>query len=395
MQVDLRLVKGFTVHLVKRDYWINKLESAWKKRSVIWLAGVRRVGKTCLCQSLPKVEYFDCELPRVRHHLEDPEAFLSDMKDKCIILDEIHRLNNPTELLKIASDHYPSTKIIATGSSSLDASKKFRDTLAGRKYTVHLTPMLYNERTLFDGWDMQHRLLFGGLPPYFIQEELPEADFQEWLSAFWARDIQELFKLERRHSFIKFTELLLAQSGSIFEATRFTSSCEVSRTTISNYLSVLEATYVAYVIRPFSTHIPTEIISAPKVYGFDTGFVCHCRGWINLRKEDLGQLWEHIVLNELKGRLQDLKIGYWRNKQQHEIDFVVQKRGHSNPIAIECKWKSAKFDPQNLLAFRKHYPKGKSYVVSMDIDSDFQRDYQENTVSFVSLDSLIHALSNA
>ncbi len=381
--------------LIQRDYWINKLESVWKKRSVIWLAGVRRVGKTCLCQSLPRVEYFDCELPRIRHLLEDPEAFLRDMKDKCIILDEIHRLNNPTELLKIASDHYPSTKIIATGSSSLDASKKFRDTLAGRKYTVHLTPMLYHERSLFDRWDLKHRLLFGGLPPYFLQEELPEVDFQEWLSAFWARDIQELFKLERRHSFIKFTELLLAQSGSIFEATRFTSPCEVSRTTISNYLSVLEATYVAYIIRPFSTHIPTEIISAPKVYGFDTGFVCHCRGWINLRKEDLGQLWEHIVLNEMKGQLQDLKIGYWRNKQQHEIDFIVQKRGHSHPIAIECKWNSTKFDPGNLMVFRKHYPKGQNYVVAMDIDNDYQRDYQEHSVSFVSLDSLIKHLTIA
>ena len=96
--------------LITRNYWVNKIEAAWKKRSVIWLAGVRRVGKTCLCQSLEKAEYFDCELPRVRHLLEDPEAFLRDMNHKRIILDEIHRLDNPTELLRISADHYPKIK---------------------------------------------------------------------------------------------------------------------------------------------------------------------------------------------------------------------------------------------------------------------------------------------
>ena len=84
---------------------------------------------------------------------------------------------------------------------------------------------------------------------------------------------QELFKLEKQYSFKKFAELLLAQSGGIFEANSFTAPCEISRQTVSNYLAVLEATYVAHVIRPFNTHRPNEITSAPKVYGFDTGFI--------------------------------------------------------------------------------------------------------------------------
>ena len=108
----------------------------------------------------------------------------------------------------------------------------------------------------------------------FLPGHLPERDFQEWMDAFWAKDIQELFRLERRDSFQKFTEPLLAQSGGIFQATRFARSCEVSRPTIANYLRVLEATFVAHVIRPFSTRRPNEIVAAPKIYGFDSGFVC-------------------------------------------------------------------------------------------------------------------------
>jgi hypothetical protein len=70
----------------------------------------------------------------------------------------------------------------------------------------------------------------------------------------------------------------MAQSGGLFEATRFAAPCEISRTSISNYLNALEATLGAHVICPFSTRRPTEIVSAPKVYGFDTGFVAYYRG---------------------------------------------------------------------------------------------------------------------
>lgn len=66
---------------------------------MIWLSGVRRVGKTCLCRSLPHVEYLDCELPRVRRMMEEPEGFLDGFGNQSIVLDEIHRLQNPSELL--------------------------------------------------------------------------------------------------------------------------------------------------------------------------------------------------------------------------------------------------------------------------------------------------------
>src|SRR5271168_3974845 len=104
------------LHMVLRQHWIERIEKAWEKRSVIWLAGVRRVGKTYLCRSLPEVEYFDCELPRTRRMMDDPGGFLEG-RGKRVVLDEVHRLDNPSELLKIAADHFPETRIIATGSS--------------------------------------------------------------------------------------------------------------------------------------------------------------------------------------------------------------------------------------------------------------------------------------
>jgi len=380
--------------MVRRRHWIARIEEAWRKRSVVWLAGVRRAGKTVLCRSLEDIEYFDCELPRTRRLMEDPEGFLAGRRGKRIVLDEVHRLANPSELLKIAADHFPETRILATGSSTLEATAKFRDTLSGRKETVWLTPMIGADLGDFGDASLPHRLLHGGLPPFFLSERVPERDFQDWVDAYWAKDIQELFRLERHWSFQRFLELLFAQSGGMFEATRFAAPCEVSRQTISNYLTALEATFVAHVVRPFSSRRSTEIVSAPKVYAFDTGFVAYYRGWDELRNDDLGALWEHYVLNEIQARLQTTDPHYWRNKQGAEVDFVLARRGNRGPAAIECKWKADGFDAGALSAFRRIYSDGPNFVVATDIETPYSRTYGDVEVRFLDLAGLIGQLSN-
>lgn len=376
----------------KRDFWLGLIEDLWTKRSVLWLSGVRRVGKTYLCQSLPDVVYFDCELPRTRREMEDTESFLDSCVGKRIVLDEIHRLGNPSELLKIVADHYPGIKVLATGSSSLSASTKFRDTLTGRKFEMWLTPMISEDLQIFGKTDLKHRFYRGGLPPFFLSRDYPEREFQEWMDEYWAKDIQTLFRLERRFSFQRFTELLLMQSGGIFEATKFAVPCEVSRPTISNYLSVLELTNVVFVVRPFTSRRAAEIVAAPKVYAFDTGFICHYKGWERLRDEDVGLLWEHYVLNELHGRLQSRRIQYWRDKRHHEVDFVLKRRGQE-VIAIECKWSADHFEPSGVQAFRRAYQKGVNYVVANDVKRTFHREYNGVRIEFVGLDQLIAYLS--
>jgi len=323
--------------------------------------------------------------------MEEPESFLEDLKGHTVVLDEVHRLANPSELLKIAADHYPETKIVATGSSTLGASAKFKDTLAGRKYELWLTPMIAEDLKDFKQTDLSHRFIYGGLPPFFMANQFPERDFQEWMDAFWAKDILELFRLERRQSFLKFAELLMIQSGGIFEASSFASPCEVSRSTISNYLAVLEATYVVHVIRPFTSHRPTEIVSAPKVYAFDTGFMCYYRGWDRLRHDDRGTLWELFVLNEILARTQSRKIYYWRDKQKHEVDFILGTQ--AAPLVIECKWTATDFDPSNIKIFRRHYKRGLNLVVVSDTKRSYSQSYNDVTVKFVSLEDLIKELT--
>lgn len=379
--------------MLNRPFWLARLADAWRERSVIWLMGVRRAGKTVLAQSVPKGEYLDCERPSVRRQLEDPESFLAQRRGGTVVLDEIHRLPDAAQLLKLAADHFPTTKVLATGSSTLGASARFRDTLAGRKREVWLTPMVQADLQAFSRVDIQRRLLRGGLPPFFLADTLPERDFQEWTDSYWAKDVLELFRLERRHAFQRLLELLMAQSGGIFEATPLARACEVSRPTISTYLAVLEATFVMHVVRPFAHSGAAEIIAAPRVYGFDTGFVCHHRGWHQLRREDCGPLWEHLVLNELHAHCGREPVHYWRTKHGNEIDFVLARRGRP-PVAIECKWAADSFAPAGLKAFRNRYPAGDNIVVAEDVDRAFTKHFGGLAVRFIGIDAIAQEVAN-
>jgi uncharacterized protein len=378
--------------MVNRTNWQGLIEKAWQSRSLVWMPGVRRVGKTCLAQSLDAIEYFDCEIPQVRKAMEDPLDFWNSLPGKRVVLDEVHRLPNPSELLKIAADHYPKIRVLATGSSSLRASRKFRDTLTGRKTNLWLTPMVQADLRDFVIPNLQRRMLHGGLPEALLTDTPHGRNCQEWMDDYWAKDIEEMFHLELRTPFMKMTELLMIQSGGTFEATRMARACEISRPTVLSYLHALESTFVVHILRPYHQHRANEITSAPKVYAFDTGFVCHYRGWSALRPDDLGTLWEHLVLNEIHAATQGRTVGYWRDKQRHEVDFVWAPHRRA-PLAIECKWSADAFEPVGIQSFRHQHPEGENLVVAHDVDRPFHRTYKDVKVRFVNIAGLIEQLT--
>ncbi len=376
--------------MVKRPFWIRRIEQAWSSRPLCWLQGVRRSGKTSLARMLEHCEYFNCESPRTRAQMADPDGFLGRLDGKRIVLDEVHRLENPSELLKLAADGYPATRVLATGSSTLSATRKFRDTLTGRKQVVTLTPLAGEDLEGFGG-DLKRRLWRGGLPGFFLSGEPLDQEYQEWMDDYWARDIQEMFRLGNRGAFLRFVELLFAQSGGLFEATRFARDCRVSHTTIANYLAVLEATGVAWVVRPYSTRKATELVAAPKVYGFDTGFAAYFRGLEAAGDPDWGALWELYTLNELKARLPGLKTRYWRDKQGHEVDFVLQGGRGAPLVAVECKWSSRAADLSNLEVFKRRYPAARCVVAAADAGRP-ARLGGEARAELVSLEGLVSLL---
>jgi len=378
--------------MVKRDYWLKKIDLAWSKRSLVWLSGVRRVGKTTIAKEIEGALLLNCDLPSVKESLSNPEFFFKNLSHATIIFDEIHQLPDPSNLLKIGTDCFPHIKMLATGSSTLSATQKFRDSLAGRKYIVHLMLVLISECREFDIRDIKKRLLYGGLPEILLSEKRDSAFYSEWLDSFYARDVHELFRVDKRYGFLTLAEMVLRLSGSLLDITNLSKHCNLSRPTVMNYLEILQQTHLLHLLRPFHGSGRRELVRRPKAYSFDTGFSAFYRGWNELRAEDCGLLWEQLVFDFLAANYNPQQIYFWRDKSKREIDFIYAF-DRDTAHAIECKWSPEAFDPGAIKAFREDYPKGLNIVLSPQVVTPYSKQYGDKEVTFTNVESLLELIA--
>lgn len=378
--------------MIERPFWINRLQTAWSKRPIVWLAGVRRAGKTTIAKMLPDAVYMNCDLPSVAQRLEDPELFYqSQPSGAVIVLDEVHRLPDPSRTLKIAADAFPGLRILATGSSTLAATSKFRDTLTGRKVVLTLPPVLWTEcEKNFGINDLDRRLLHGGLPEALLSQEKDSSLFAEWMDSFYARDIQELFGIRERTGFLNLLRLMLRQSGGMVDYSAISRECDISRPTVKSYLEALNAACALNVLPPFHGGGRRELVRRPKAYGFDTGFVTYVRGWSDIRSDDRGLLWEHLVLDVLHTATDGEGLFFWRDKSGREVDFVVQRRDAVH--AVECKINPDRLDPESLRVFRELYPKGRNYLVCPGTREPYDRRFGDLVIRVAGCDHLFDTL---
>ena len=362
---------------------------AWNRRPVVWLSGVRRVGKTTLAEMLPQARYQNCDLPSVVRGLEDPEPFFDSLKKgEIVVFDEIHRLADPSRVLKIAADVYPQLRVLATGSSTLAATKKFRDGLTGRKTMIYLPPVLWAECLVEFGLpDLDRRLQQGGLPEPLLSGDRDLHFYAEWMDSFYARDIQELFAIRNRTGFLKLLQLLLRRSGGLLDYTNLAKLSGQSRPTIMAHVEAMQIARAVFLLPPFHGGGRRELTRRPKGYVFDTGFVAFAGGWEKLREEDRGLLWEHLVLDTLRAHLDEQNLFYWRDKSGREIDFIVRGSG-GKADAIECKINPDHFDPSHLVFFRSHYPEGRNYLISPITKNPFRKRFGKLEVRFGSTGEL-------
>lgn len=375
--------------MIERPFWIEQIQAAWKKRLIVWLSGVRRVGKTTIAQMLHNAVYLNCDLPSVTRQMADPESFYDSLnKGTIVIFDEIHRLNDPSQVLKIAADAYPHLKVLATGSSTLAATKKFRDSLAGRKHMIYLPPVLWSEcLDEFGIKQLDRRLLHGGLPEPLMSEKKDASFFSEWMDSFYARDIQELFGIRNRTGFMKLLHLLLRQSGGLLDYSNMAQLSDLSRHTVKAHVEAMSIAHAVYLLSPFHGGGRREITHRPKCYCFDTGFVTFVRGWDSIREDDRGLLWEHLALDTLRTITENQNLYYWRDKSGREIDFVI-KGSRQQVDAIECKINPDEFKPSNLTVFRSLYPEGSNFVLSPNIKTPYRRRWGGLQINFISIREL-------
>lgn len=332
------------------------LDPEWNQWWTI-LVGPRRAGKTTLGKyvaqrlirekKFSQLLYLNCDYLSIRNALSSP-LFITELieelslKSPILFIDEVQRIENPGLLLKALLDLGLPIKYIATGSSQLEIKSKVQEFLTGRQLTSIVLPLSHQE------WSMENSLeevLVYGCYPQVLKSHRKEIQLNEIYNRYIQKDIIETLKIGKPDILQNLVSLLAHNSGQLVNYNQLAVDCKVSVTTISNYLDILEQTYVVAKIKPFVGNKRVEVTSNPIYYFIDNGFRNQAlRNFSPFQvRTDQGFLVESFVFQEiLKFKVQhymDFDIHFWRTKSGAEVDFVLY-RNDQYFIPVEVKYRN-------------------------------------------------------
>ena len=278
---------------------------------IVAITGPRQSGKTTLTRmAFPDKEYLSLEDPDIRSLAEqDPRGFLSRLPDGAI-LDEAQRAPQLFSYLQTHVDaHAKPGMFVLTGSQQFGLLSGISQSLAGRVGLVQLLPFSVSElkaaKRLPSSLDA---LLFRGLYPALYDRDISPGDwFAGYMTTYIERDVRQLVNVRDLSAFQRFVKMCAARVGQLLNLSSLAGDCGITHNTAASWISVLEASYIIYLLRPHHRNFNKRLVKAPKLYFVDAGMA----GWLlGIREEDQlafhaqrGALFENLVVTEfLKAR---------------------------------------------------------------------------------------------
>lgn len=309
------------------------IEEAARYFPVITVTGPRQSGKTTMLKHLfAELPYFSLEDMDTRKlATEDPVRFLN-MHEQGMILDEVH--NTPTLLSYIQGivDEHPDKRFILPGSSNFALLKKVSQSLAGRTGVFELMPLSLQELTKANLPEDTDTLLYQGLyPAIYNGRNIPKFLYPAYIKTYLDRDVRDLLQIKDMMQFNTFLRLCAGRIGSVFNASELANETGVTAKTIQAWCSVLQASYVVYLMPPYYENNRKRLTKSPKLYFCDTGLACALlgiEGPEQLRYHVMrGHLFENLIVTEmLKRRFNEGKesnLYFYRDSNQNEIDILA------------------------------------------------------------------------
>lgn len=303
---------------------------------VVVITGPRQSGKTTLARlASPDVPYYSLEDPDVRAFAtDDPRSFLQQAGRRAI-LDEVQRCPALFSYLQGVVDADPRPgRFILTGSSQFELLESITQSLAGRASLLTLLPFSLAElQTAKRAPADLDTLLQAGLFPPIHDRAVPAADWlQDYISTYLERDVRQILRIQDLAAFQRFVQLCAGRVGQLVNVTSLAADAGLTRVTAEAWLSVLEASHVVFLVRPWFTNLSKRLIKAPKLYFCDTGLAARLVGVRqsgHLTAHPLrGPLFENWAITELlKARANAglrPNLHFLRDKEGHEIDAVVE-----------------------------------------------------------------------
>lgn len=321
------------------------IEEAYRYFSVITITGPRQSGKTTLIRNLfPNLAYYSLENLDVRSFAEnDPVAFLN-RHEEGMILDEVHNAPDLLSYIQGIVDDEPDRRFILSGSSQFAMLKRVAQSLAGRTAVFELLPMSYPEIRDYAVDMSLDSLMFNGFyPAIYSGRNVPEFLYPSYLRTYLDKDVRDLLQIKDMMQFHTFLRLCAGRIGSLFKASEVANEVGVSPNTVTAWLSVLQASYIVFLLPPYFENIGKRLIKASKLYFTDTGLACQLLGIEapeQLSRDKMrGALFENFVVMEaLKKRYnhgKESNLYFYRDSNQNEIDLLI--KNNSGFYGIEIK----------------------------------------------------------
>ena len=319
---------------------------------VVTVLGPRQSGKTTLCRmAFPDKPYVNLEQPDVRDFAQqDPKAFLAQYPDGAV-LDEIQNVPTLLSWLQVLTDADPRKgRFVLTGSHQLQVNAQITQSLAGRTAVLELLPLSLSELAAVGDDstvgpdDVNQMMLQGGYPRIHAQDLPPEVMLSDYFATYVERDVRQLINLRHLREFGQCVRLLAGRTGQLLNQTSLGNEVGVSSNTITQWLSLLEASFLVFSLAPWSVNIGKRLVKSPKVYFYDVGLACWLLGIKTVEQLQhhplRGALFENLVVLEVMKSLRNQGLRdplyFFRDSNGLEVDLLLEHADGVQLIEIKA-----------------------------------------------------------
>ncbi|TAL31038.1 MAG: ATP-binding protein [Spirochaetes bacterium] len=313
---------------------------------VITITGPRQSGKTTLCRALFKHrEYISLEdIDNREYARNDPRGFLKQFPNG-VVIDEVQRVPGLLSYIQTAVDGKKGNgRFILTGSHQFDLLSSVTQSLAGRTALINLLPFTIDEIYAPKKTPDIDTVLYTGFYPRIHDQKLnPTEALSFYVNTYIEGDLRNIINIKDLSVFDRFLKLCAGRCGQILNLSSIGNDCGINHATVKNWVSILEASGILKLLRPYYKNFNKRLIKSPKLYFLDSGLVCYLLG-INdpdhLMNHPLrGAIFESLVVSELiKKRYNAVKtdnLYYFRDNTGNEVDIIMDRGSETGQIEIK------------------------------------------------------------